>query len=371
MGTTKIVAGGQRRLSNSQVSEVLASRLLRLGFRPYKSDRERFLITIPEDGSPRELIELGQAIKGGRFFHSNTTTKNIALTDEFTAFCSEVGLTDCYYWSICLPVRKAALDALDEELQRFNRKINNQFSELRKCYRFEQLILALHVRYDELSDAIDLHAHFICRVPSEHLESVRHVLRTKFSRPDLDVGPIRNVAAAVNYMLYGVFNNREMIGWPDHALEAVWRLTQQKRFRYVRTGGGFAKWRREARLANDNTATEAKNKQPYPVDPTKPRFLARITAKIRGKRVAALLYEHPAEAAVKPMQEQEYSTASRLVTQGTATELKAAFNFEISGATTTSWERARAAISVFTAPIVSLARKLHGIGKKIIRKLLC
>lgn len=371
MGTTKIVAGGQGRLSNSQVSEVLASRLLRLGFRPYKSDRERFLITIPEDGSPRELIELGQAIKGGRFFHSNTTTKNIALTDEFTAFCSEAGLTDCYYWSICLPVRKAALDALDEELQRFNRKINNQFSELRKCYRFEQLILALHVRYDELTDAIDLHAHFICRVPSEHLESVRHVIRTKFSRPDLDVGPIRNVAAAVNYMLYGVFNNREMIDWPDHALEAVWRLTQQKRFRYVRTGGGFAKWRREARLANDNMATEAKNRQPYPVDPTKPRFLARVTAKIRGKRVAALLYEHPAEAPPVATQANEYSTASRLATQETAQSSKPTKSFKLPGCPLQAWDSIRTAIKRITAPISSLAGKIHEIGKKIVRKLRC
>ncbi|MCJ2873852.1 hypothetical protein JUM41_06355 [Rhizobium pusense] len=365
------ISEGNVRLSNYQVAMMLARRLDHLGLFPYKSARERFLITIPDDGSAREIIELGPAFKGSRFFRPNCATKDIALVDEFAAYSKLAGLTNCYYWSICLPIRKAAFDKLDQELRRFNQQINNQFSELRKLYQFEQLILALHIRYDELTDAIDLHAHFICRVPPEHLEDVRHVMRTKFSRPDPDVRPIRNVAAAVNYMLYGIFDNREMIDWPDHALEAVWHLSQQKRFRYVRTGGGFAKWRREVRQANDNAPPETKRARPYPVDPSKPRFLARVTAKIRGRRVAALLYERPDEAAVRSTQEKEYSTASRLVTQGTARSLKPVISFEIPGCIPQGWDRIRTAINWITAPISSLARKFHGIGKKIISKLLC
>lgn len=305
-------------LTNYQIARTLASRLEAMGLLPYKSERERFLITIPQDGSARELIELGPALKGSRFFRPNCATRDISLVDEFTEFCQEVGLADCYYWSICLPVRKAKFEKLDEELCRFNRQINNHFSELRNLYHFEQLVLAIHIRYDDFTDAIDLHAHFICRVPSENLEKVQHVLRCNFSRPDLDLGPIRNPAAALNYMLYGIFKNREMVDWPDHALSAVWRLSQQKRFRYARTGGAFAKWRRQARLANDNVPAKAKRQQPYPVDPNKPRFLARVIAKIHGKRVPALLYEHPAETQINPTRPDVYSTASRRITQESA-----------------------------------------------------
>jgi hypothetical protein len=355
------------KLSNFHIAMSLAYRLQKLGFVPFKSERERFLITLPEDSAAKELIELGPALKGGRFFRPNCAKKDLALIEQFSAFSAADGLKDCYYWSVCLPIRKASFEKLEQSLSDFNRLLNNHFSELRKNHGFEQLVLVHHIRYDEFTDAIDLHAHFICRVPPDHLEQVRGLLSRKFSRADVNVKAIRNPAAALNYMLYGIFNNREMIEWPDHALVAVWQLTQKKRNRYVRTGGAFAKWKREALAANDNvqSTSKAERKERHPVDPCKPRFLARVTAKVRGKRVAALLYERPTEQNDPVSETDMYSTASRRIIQETKiapqelAPLKGPLPHGLAGMTLGVPVRAvRGLLRVFGQRIAHLARSL-------------
>ena len=125
-------------------------------------------------------------------------------------------------------------------------------------------------------------------------------------------------------MLYGIFDNWEMVDWPDHALAAVWEMTQHKRYHYVRTGGRFATWRKELKAANENRAGNHRPpKSAFVPRPGQCRFLARVNAKIRGKRVPALLYERPVEDQRRGSAGRVYSTASRVTTQETANICKA------------------------------------------------
>lgn len=295
----------------------IAERLEGLGFKPFRSEAERYLVTIPADDATPEILEIGRSWKGGRIFRNNIVGRDTELIKQFGQFAEADKLGDCYFWNLSLTGCKAAMATLVADVERFNSDINQHFTELRKKHRFELLVLALHFRYDEHQNAIDLHAHFVCRVPSNELAAAQLYLRTKFSLPHLDVEPIENAEAVLNYMLSGIFDNFEMIDWPDEALAAVWEMTQCKRYRYVRTGGSFARWRKEGRNANDNVPCVATPQKPaFVTAPGQDRFLAKVTAKVRGKRIAALLYERPVDEQLCPTSNVVvYSTASRGTTQ--------------------------------------------------------
>lgn len=123
---------------------------------------------------------------------------------------------------------------------------------------------------------------------------------TKFSKIDLPDSPIRRAAAVATYMLWGIFRNTVMITWPDHALRAVWELTQS-RFRFVRSGGAFAKWKACRRTLEGKMAavmdkgrrklnraeTADQRRQVFTGD----RLLSKVMVKIRGVRIAALLFK--------------------------------------------------------------------------------
>ena len=306
----------RRRPANHILVRQIADRLEGLGFKPFRSEAERYLITAPQDGSRPELVEMGRASKGGRIFRNNFVGRDIELVSRFGEFATEDGLRDCYFWNVALTGCKARVSDLVADVERFNADINQHLSELRKHHHFELLALALHFRYDENQHAIDLHAHFICRVPQSDLTAAQAYLRRKFSLPYVEKDPIENAEAVLNYMLCGIFDNYEMVDWPDDALAAVWEMTQQKRYRYVRVGGSFARWRKARAAANDNVSDHQRSRRPsYVTQPGQSRFLARVTAKIRGKRVPALLYERPIDDQYCPASDRVYTTASRRVTQ--------------------------------------------------------
>lgn len=308
-----------RRPANHILVRKLADRLEGLGFKPFRSEAERYLITAPQDGAKPELLEIGRASKGGRFFRNNIVGRDIELVSQFGQFAKEDGLRECYFWNVSLTGCKARVSDLVADVERFNADINQHFSELRKKHHFEVLALALHFRYDEVQHAIDLHAHFVCRLAPADLVAAQAYLRRKFSLPHLQTDSIRNAEAVLNYMVVGIFDNHEMVDWPDDALAAVWGMTQHKRYRYVRVGGSFACWRND-RGANDNVSGNQRSRQPrYVPEPGQSRFLARVTAKIRGKRVPALLYERPIDEQYCPVSDRVYSTASRRVTQDPGT----------------------------------------------------
>jgi hypothetical protein len=222
----------------------LAQRLEAIGINPYQSDKERYLVALHD--SPGEIIELGRPLRGTRFFASHAVRKNRPVVESFKDFAAQDGLKDCVFWGIGLTGAKAEAADLSEALKQFNDRINIEFSELRKRFAFELLLLVVHPRYDPVSGLFDLHAHFVARVLPESREAVRRRLMTKFSKIDLPESPIRRAAAIATYMLWGIFRNNVMITWPDHALRAVWGLTQS-RFRFVRSGGAFARWKASRR----------------------------------------------------------------------------------------------------------------------------
>lgn len=305
-----------KRPANHILVRQIADRLEGLGFKPFRSEAERYLITVPPDGSKPELLEIGRASKGGRIFRNNFVGRDIELVSQFGEFAKKDGLRDCYFWNVSLTGCKARVSDLVADVERFNADINQHFSELRKHHHFDLLALVLHFRYDENQNAIDLHAHFICRVPPADLTAAQTYLRRKFSLPYVEKDPIENAEAVLNYMLCGIFDNYEMVDWPDDALAAVWEMTQYKRYRYVRVGGSFARWRKERDAANDNVSSNQRSRKPiYVTEPGQSRFLARVTAKIRGKRVPALLYERPIDDQYCPATDRVYSTASRRTTQ--------------------------------------------------------
>ncbi|NTG42971.1 hypothetical protein [Rhizobium rhizogenes] len=313
------LADGKRPANHILISKI-ADRLEGLGFKPFRSEAERYLVTAPEDGTRPELLEIGRASKGGRFFRNNFVGRDMKLIKQFGEFAKGGGLSDCYFWNVSLTGCKARVSTLVADVERFNADINQHFTELRKKHHFELLSLTLHFRYDENQHAIDLHAHFVCRVPVADLLETQAYLRAKFSLPYLETTPIENAEAVLNYMLFGIFDNCEMVDWPDDALAAVWQMTQQKRYRYVRTGGSFARWRKERQSANDNVPGHQRPRKPaYVTAPGQSRFLARVMAKVRGKRVRAFLYERPVDNQYCPDADMVYSTASRRTTQDLGT----------------------------------------------------
>ncbi|WDZ77148.1 hypothetical protein PWG15_01150 [Ensifer adhaerens] len=279
-------------------AESLAHRLEAIGINPYQSDKERYLVALQD--SPGEIIDLGRPLRGTRFFATHAIRKNRPVVEDFERFAAQDGLKNCLFWGIGLTGAKADAANLTEALKRFNDRINIEFSELRKRFSFELLLLVVHPRFDPVSGLFDLHAHFIARVSPDCREAVRRRLMTKFSKIDLPDGPVRKAAAIATYMLWGIFRNEVMITWPDHALKAVWGLTQS-RFRFVRSGGSFAKWkasRRPPEEQMERTLADGRKERnrKETADPrqlvfTGDRLLSKVIVKIRGVRVAALLFE--------------------------------------------------------------------------------
>lgn len=313
-------------------ANAVAQRLLEIGINPFQSENERYIVLL--DGSAGEIIDWGKPLRGTRFFAPNAIRKDRPLVADFEEFARQNGLRDCVYWGVGLTGAKAAPADLELALRNFNKRINIEFTELRKSGKFEILLLAIHPRYDEFSGKFDLHAHFVARVPEGFREAARRRLMVKFSKTDCPDLPIRSAGAVSTYMLRGIFRNDVMISWPDHALQAAWQLTEG-RFRFVRCGGSFSKWRTSnAPVAeNDNSfideATRQKNRAET-ADPrqhiiNRDRLLSKIMVKINGVRTAALLFEQahedPATSAAPDQRgPREYSSATSIVTQGSLIE---------------------------------------------------
>ncbi|MBB3441855.1 hypothetical protein [Rhizobium sp. BK379] len=276
----------------------LARRFEGMGIDAFASRNERYLVLLQD--SPGEIIDLGKPLRGTRIFGTHATRKNIPLVADFVDFARADGLADCMFWCIGLPGHKATPDDLTTAMKTFNCTINTEFSELRKRHSFEVLLIAIHPRFDHQTGLFDLHAHFVCRVPPGHREAVHRRLMTKFSKIDLRTAPIRNAAAVSTYMLWGIWRNKDMLTWPDHALQSAWSLTQH-RFRFFRTGGVFAKWRssRPASAAQSvpglDKAAIQRNRQDtaYSRQPvqTGDRLLSRVRVRFGGTKIAALLFE--------------------------------------------------------------------------------
>ncbi|AKH99214.1 hypothetical protein IMCC20628_00490 [Hoeflea sp. IMCC20628] len=293
-----MTASANERASPLHYAKELGKRLESLGVDVHVSEHERYLVLLQD--APGQIIDLGRPLRGSRFFGHEAIRRNVPIVTDFTEFAAEYGLKNCMFWGIGLTGAKASADELVSAMKTFNARINIEFSELRKKHSFELLLIAIHPRFDLESGLFDLHAHFVCRVPSEHREAVHRRLLVKFSKTDLNTRPIRNAAAVATYSLWGIWRNEIMLSWPDHALEAAWSLTQH-RFRLIRTGGAFAKWKACRRSAPEKMAKAIdkaklkKNRQETaysrPTVETGDRLLSKVMVRYGGKKVAAMLFE--------------------------------------------------------------------------------
>lgn len=358
----------------------LAQRLVGIGINPFQSENERYIVLL-DDGTG-EIIEWGKPLRGTRFFAPNAIRKDKPLVAEFEAFANRHGLQDCVYWGVGLTGAKADPDHLEAALKSFNDRINVEFSELRKSGKFELLLLVIHPRYDEFSEKFDLHAHFVARVPIEHRDAVKHRLTVKFSKTDFPDNPIRKAAAVATYMLWGIFRNDIMVFWPDHALKAVWGLTQG-RFRFVRSGGSFAKWKASKVPSADKPdqlvdQAQKRRNRAETADPRQKvvnddRLLSKIMVKIRGVRTAALLFEAAPKRQASDIHAdgkvgREYSSAANIVTQESATDLEMVGSFKCSGSIHPIWDGLKTLISRITEPVSSWTQKISTIGKSLLKR---
>jgi|GEM_PF-4808245 hypothetical protein len=361
----------------------LAQRLEAIGINPYQSDKQRYLVAL-QDG-PGEIIELGRPLRGTRFFASHAVRKNRPVVEDFKDFAAQDGLKDCVFWGIGLTGAKADAADLGDAMQKFNGRINIEFSELRKRFAFELLLLVVHPRFDPVSNLFDLHAHFVARVSLESREAVRRRLMTKFSKIDLPESPIRRAAAVATYMLWGIFRNNVMITWPDHALRAVWGLTQS-RFRFVRSGGAFARWKASRRSPEEKMLrtldkgrreqNRAETADPRPVVFTGDRLLSKVIVKIRGVRIAALLFEatknedfeasgiNPADA--EPM----YSSATIFVTQESRSKVDNASYSSVRQSEGPIWNGLLTRLSRFGEAVRSCGTKIGEFARAALRRFL-
>ncbi len=360
----------------------LAKRLVAIGINPFQSDAERYVVLLGDGGG--EILDWGKPLRGTRFFGPNALRKDRPMVADFAAFAKLDGLKDCVFWGVGLTGAKADPESLNAALKSFNDKINLEFSELRKAGNFEMLLLVIHPRYDEFSGLFDLHAHFVARIRPEHREAVKLRLRIKFSKTDFPDGSIRKAAAVATYMLWGIFRNKVMVHWPDHALKAAWGLTES-RFRFVRVGGGFAKWRASLVPENEKLGStidddQKRRNRAETADPRQKvangdRLLSKIMVKIRGVRMAALLFEaapqqkHPSKEA-KAAARGEYSSATNIATQESLVAGGAMNHSQNLTAPQTLRNRLRAVVDRITAPISTWTEKIQGIGRIIVRRLL-
>ncbi|MCY1705267.1 hypothetical protein [Pannonibacter sp. SL95] len=302
------------------VARLLAKRLENLGINPYQSENDRYLVLLED--APGEVIEMGRPLKGTRFFKSEALKRDVQTVRDIEVFAREAGASDWLFWNVGLTGAKASVDGLCEAMTDFNRRINIDFSELRKKHGFELILIAIHPRYDAVSGQFDLHAHFICRIPPEQREAARRRLMSKFSKVDLPDDMVRNPAACSTYMLWGIYDPKELLTWPDRPLMAAWELAQS-RARLVRTGGGFALWKRsrhdpaQEASAREERARRRANREATK-DPRKgqlsgDRFLAKIVARIRGKMVRAALWQ--SGKAVLGQRPDNYTSAACGITQ--------------------------------------------------------
>jgi hypothetical protein len=357
----------------------LATRLAEIGINPFQSQKERYVVLLG-DGCG-EIVDWGKPLRGTRFFGPNAVRKDRPMVADFRAFAKQSGVSDCVFWGIGLACAKADAADLAAALKRFNDRINIEFSELRKTGRFEMLLLVIHPRFDDNSGLFDLHAHFVAKVPREYRDDIKHRLRCKFSKYDFPDHAIRNAAAVATYMMWGIFRNKVMISWPDHALRAAWELVEC-RFQFVRTGGSFAKWRASKRPVAEKVAKtldetlrrrnreEAADQRQNVI--TGDRLLSKIMLTIRGVRMPALLFEAtPPTIHADDQSAREYSSAINIVTQEPPKCTEPTGRAGFLGCSPPIWHRVRAALDRLTTPFSSLARIFHGIRKKIVRKLLC
>jgi hypothetical protein len=239
------MSGYQSSRSQYSLAREVAVRLAHAGEQPYASEEEQYLVL--EDG---EVIEFGRPLKGHRMFPAKSLLKNRRLAEGFASFAAEGNISDCVFWSICTPTSKTDVDELEQDYENFNTIINSVFTDLRKNCGFELYAFGTHIKLDEKSKMLDVHGHFVARIPLDQREAARRKVMQAFSRTHTPDEKIRSPQAVI-YYLSRTFSLKEMLRWPVAALVAAWKLGG-RRFHFCRTAGDFQEYRRKEKEASDS-----------------------------------------------------------------------------------------------------------------------
>lgn len=292
---------------------------------PYAGQAERYAV----DAETGEVFELGRPYRSTRFFPRHALKRNVEGYRDFMAFAQGQDTTGWRFWNIGVPDHKAPVDELASELRRFNKAINQELSELRKSKSIEVLLIGIHLRYDHNTDAFDLHAHIICRVPEGKEDHASSRLFHKFSKIEAESTPIQSMERAVTYLLWGILDQEAMLEWPPAAVQAVWKVTTSKA-KLMRAGGAFALWRRQQRDARADPAAQVERRRkaqnrgetayvPETV-PTGDRVLGRRPMTLGGEpRDAVLLERAPPAPRADPPREPAQASPSRSSPYSSAT----------------------------------------------------
>jgi len=293
---------GRDQISLTHAARRIAGRLEELGHDPFQSDRHRYLVLLED--APGEIIELGRPLRGSRLFKKSCLARDIATVRSIEGFAADCRGEDWLFWNVSLTGAKANVGSLVEANAEFNRLINIQFTEMRRRNSLELILLVIHPRYDPVSLCFDLHAHFICRIPSDQREAARRRLLTAFSKADVPDDPVLNVAGCATYMIWGIAPPDETVELPADALSDLWRLSLSKA-RLVRTGRRFGEWKRTTAGAVDDYGSQQRKRirenRAETADPRQEpqwhdRLIAKVKATVGGKKVAALLFEERSAA---------------------------------------------------------------------------
>ena len=164
---------------------------------------------------------------------------------------------------------KANPGKLQEELKRFSADFDNCISKLVNKGWIKTALTVIHVRFDTTLQKWDIHAHCIWHVEDANLEDVFTSVCKRFSKTWYDRDPIKNAAALANYITQWAIDYRQQQQWPDDALTEFWDLKSPPRL--FRTGGAFAKFRRDldgktlVRQGDSVTVVENPPRTSYPV----------------------------------------------------------------------------------------------------------
>ena len=174
-----------------------------------------------------------------------------------------------------------------------------------------------------------------------------------------------------------------MITWPDHALQAVWGLTQ-RRFRFVRSGGSFAKWKAsrrspEERMEQSLDKERREQNRAETADPRRrvfsgDRLLSKVMVKIRGVRIAALLFETAknmdleAAETSPPHAGRVYPSATISITQESRDKDDDASYSRVQRHAVTFWNGLRTRLSQFGMVVRSWSTKIGEFAQVALRR---
>lgn len=255
-------------------------------------------VLVPET-SGRE-IAIDETLERWSFAaHGRRRASEVAAA--FDLFRETADLTGLRHVCLRPKAKKGHLGELASELARFSKDYNRWVGKLVTAGIIRPLLAVIHVRFDEINELWDLHAHCIWLVKDCHLDVMYFRLQTKFADFWVEKDKIKKPGALVN-CASGIVDYRKIKKWSNEALVEFWSLSRP---RFIRPAGEFAKFRnaiKDYRLVRQGAGVMLvpKGKRParetssQPVSaPAQPRVVGYTHVSIGGEKVRCAILKRP------------------------------------------------------------------------------